>query len=82
MASQWEYRQIFVRWDKVPRSSWRRDYEEDFIAELSEGTWLGWHNILDNLGRQGWEVFNIIDCQRNPTNGFVMGYAVFAKRPR
>lgn len=84
MTAQWDYRMVYVVWDHT-RESTRRNPRLDWVVTFTDTRWEGWNEILNNLGDQGWEIFQIdkqVDSNMGTSTGAPKSYTIFAKKPR
>jgi hypothetical protein len=82
---QWEYSTFLVRRHQQTRSSTQHQPRYDWAAAFGDVQWDGWQEILDNIGKQGWEIISVVieDQSENSvaTSGRTEAYRLFCKRP-
>jgi hypothetical protein len=83
--SQWEYITFLARRHQQTRLSTQHQPRYDWTATFGDAQWDGWQEILDHLGKQGWEIISVVveDQSENSvaTSGRTEAYRLFCKRP-
>jgi len=80
MADKWSYWAIRVYYDDLPKRSRRKG--RDWYIDWADGdVWIGFNEIMDKIGEQGWEIFSVTADDWNTPAGYVRAYRIFAKKP-
>jgi hypothetical protein len=83
--SQWDYITFLARRHQQTRASTQQRPRYDWAATFGDEQWDGWQEILDHLGKQGWEIISVVveDQSENSvaTSGRAEAYRFFCKRP-